>query len=124
MSHNTTRRRSQGARYPRCSAPARCSLKRLAARAGEDRRRFPPGGGTDALACVLAAQADGDVGTTGHRGNRAGVAGVLAADVVAKIHRRLTLLMGHINSHGIGPALNPKMPCTTRRRFLPSRWSA
>ena len=50
--------------------------------------------------------------------NRAGVAGVFAADVVAKSTDGLTLLMGHINSHGIGPALNPKMPQTRETGFL------
>lgn len=71
---------------------------------------FPPGGGTDALARVLAPKLTAMWGQQVIVENRAGVAGVLAADIVAKSTDGLTLLMGHINSHGIGPALNPKMP--------------
>ena len=71
---------------------------------------FPPGGGTDALARVLAPKLTAMWGQQVIVENRAGVAGVLAADVVAKSTDGLTLLMGHINSHGIGPVLNPKMP--------------
>lgn len=71
---------------------------------------FPPGGGTDALARVLASKLTAAWGQQVIVENRAGVAGVLAADIVAKSTDGLTLLMGHINSHGIGPALNPKMP--------------
>ncbi len=71
---------------------------------------FPPGGGTDLLARILAPKLTSMWGQQVIVENRAGVAGVLAADIVAKSTDGLTLLMGHINSHGIGPVLNPKMP--------------
>lgn len=61
---------------------------------------FPPGGGTDALARVLAPKLTAMWGQQVIVENRAGVAGVLAADIVAKSTGRLTFLMGHINSHG------------------------
>jgi tripartite-type tricarboxylate transporter receptor subunit TctC len=80
---------------------------------------FPPGGGTDALARVLAPKLTTMWGQQVIVENRAGVAGVLAADVVAKSTDGLTLLMGHINSHGIGPALNPKMPYNADTDFSP-----
>ncbi len=80
---------------------------------------FPPGGGTDALARVLAPKLTIMWGQQVIVENRAGVAGVLAADVVAKSTDGLTLLMGHINSHGIGPALNPKMPYNADTDFSP-----
>ena len=80
---------------------------------------FPPGGGTDALARVLAPKLTLMWGQQVIVENRAGVAGVLAADVVAKSSDGLTLLMGHINSHGIGPALNPKMPYNADSDFSP-----
>ncbi|MFO1342310.1 MAG: tripartite tricarboxylate transporter substrate binding protein [Burkholderiales bacterium] len=80
---------------------------------------FPPGGGTDALARVLAPKLTTMWGQQVIVENRAGVAGVLAADVVAKSTDGLTLLMGHINSHGIGPALNPKMPYNAETDFSP-----
>jgi tripartite-type tricarboxylate transporter receptor subunit TctC len=80
---------------------------------------FPPGGGTDALARILAPKLTTLWGQQVIVENRAGVAGVLAADVVAKSTDGLTLLMGHINSHGIGPALNPKMPYNADTDFSP-----
>ncbi len=80
---------------------------------------FPPGGGTDALARVLAPKLTTMWGQQVIVENRAGVAGVLAADIVAKSTDGLTLLMGHINSHGIGPALNPKMPYNADSDFSP-----
>ena len=80
---------------------------------------FPPGGGTDALARVLAPKLTLMWGQQVIVENRAGVAGVLAADIVAKSTDGLTLLMGHINSHGIGPALNPKMPYNADTDFSP-----
>ena len=80
---------------------------------------FPPGGGTDALARILAPKLTTMWGQQVIVENRAGVAGVLAADVVAKSNDGLTLLMGHINSHGIGPALNPKMPYNAETDFSP-----
>ncbi len=80
---------------------------------------FPPGGGTDALARILAPKLTAMWGQQVIVENRAGVAGVLAADVVAKSTDGLTLLMGHINSHGIGPVLNPKMPYNADTDFSP-----
>ncbi len=80
---------------------------------------FPPGGGTDALARILAPKLTAMWGQQVIVENRAGVAGVLAADLVAKSTDGLTLLMGHINSHGIGPALNPKMPYNADTDFSP-----
>lgn len=80
---------------------------------------FPPGGGTDALARILAPKLTAMWGQQVIVENRAGVAGVLAADVVAKSTDGVTLLMGHINSHGIGPALNPKMPYNAETDFSP-----
>ena len=55
---------------------------------------FPPGGGTDALARILAPKLTTMWGQQVIVENRAGVAGVLAADVVAKSNDGLTLLMG------------------------------
>ncbi|MEO7256091.1 MAG: tripartite tricarboxylate transporter substrate binding protein [Casimicrobium sp.] len=80
---------------------------------------FPPGGGTDLLARIFAPKLTALWGHQVIVENRAGVAGVLAADVVAKSTDGLTLLMGHINSHGIGPVLNPKMPYNVDTDFSP-----
>jgi tripartite-type tricarboxylate transporter receptor subunit TctC len=52
--------------------------------------------------------------------NKAGATGVIAADYVAKQPADgTTLLMAHINSNAIAPALFPKMPYNAARDFTP-----
>jgi len=80
---------------------------------------FPPGGGTDALARILAPKLTTMWGQQVIIENRSGAASTLAADLVAKSTDGLTLLMGHINSHGIGPALYPKLPYNAETDFSP-----
>lgn len=71
---------------------------------------FPPGGGTDIFARVLAPKLQELWKTNVIVENKAGAAGVLAADYVAKQpNDGTTLLMAHINSHAIAPALSPKL---------------
>jgi tripartite-type tricarboxylate transporter receptor subunit TctC len=68
---------------------------------------FPPGGGTDALARVVGQKLQVMWGNSVIIENRAGAAGVIAADFVSKqAPDGNTLLMGHINSHALAPALN------------------
>jgi tripartite-type tricarboxylate transporter receptor subunit TctC len=68
---------------------------------------FPPGGGTDALARVIGQKLQVMWGNTVVIENKAGAAGVIAADYVSKQPADgNTLLMAHINSHALGPALN------------------
>jgi tripartite-type tricarboxylate transporter receptor subunit TctC len=82
---------------------------------------FPPGGGTDALARVVSQK----LGTMwGHQvivENKAGAAGLLAAEYVAQQPSDgSTLLMAHINSHALGPALQPgKLRYNVERDFVP-----
>ncbi len=81
---------------------------------------FPPGGGTDILARVLAPRLQEMWKVNVVVENRAGAAGVLAADFVAKAPPDgQTLLMGHINSHAIAPALNPKLSYNAETDFAP-----
>ncbi len=81
---------------------------------------FPPGGGTDILARVLGQRLQVMWNTTVVIDNKAGAAGVLAADHVAKqAADGSTLLMAHINSHAIAPALNPKLPYNAENDFAP-----
>jgi tripartite-type tricarboxylate transporter receptor subunit TctC len=81
---------------------------------------FPPGGGTDILARVLAPKLQDLWKTTVVIDNKAGAAGVLAADHVAKQPGDgTTLLMAHINSHAIAPALQPKLSYTPETDFVP-----
>jgi tripartite-type tricarboxylate transporter receptor subunit TctC len=52
--------------------------------------------------------------------NKAGAAGMIAADYVAKQPSDgTTLLMAHINSHAIAPALTPKMTYSVENDFTP-----
>lgn len=81
---------------------------------------FPPGGGTDALARILAQKLQPLWNTTVVVENKAGAAGVLAADLVAKAPSDgSVLLMAHINSHAIAPGLVPKLSYNVERDFSP-----
>lgn len=81
---------------------------------------FPPGGGTDALARILAQKLQAMWNTTIVVENKAGAAGVLAADLVAKAPADgSVLLMAHINSHAIAPGLVPKLSYNVERDFSP-----
>ncbi len=81
---------------------------------------FPPGGGTDALARVVAAKLTTMWGQQVLVENKAGVAGVLAAEYVAQQPADgSTLLMAHINSHALAPSLQPKLRYSVERDFTP-----
>ena len=81
---------------------------------------FPPGGGTDALARVVAQKLTLMWGQQVIVENKAGVAGVLAADYVAgQPGDGSTLLMAHINSHALAPSLQPKLRYNIERDFTP-----
>jgi tripartite-type tricarboxylate transporter receptor subunit TctC len=81
---------------------------------------FPPGGGTDALARVVGLK----VGALWNQQviieNKAGVAGVLAAEYVSQQPSDgSVLLMAHINSHALAPNLQPKLRYNAERDFVP-----
>jgi tripartite-type tricarboxylate transporter receptor subunit TctC len=79
---------------------------------------FPPGGGTDVVARVIAQKLTEWWGQAVTVENRAGATGTIGADVVAKAAPDgYTLLMGHVNSHGIAPNLFPKMPYDALKDF-------
>lgn len=81
---------------------------------------FPPGGGTDVLARIVGQKLQGMWNTTIVIENKAGATGVIAADYVAKQpNDGNTLLMAHINSHGIAPGLVPKLGYNVERDFSP-----
>jgi tripartite-type tricarboxylate transporter receptor subunit TctC len=81
---------------------------------------FPPGGGTDALARVVAQKLTLMWGQQVIVENKAGVAGVLAAEYVAgQPGDGSTLLMAHINSHALAPSLQPKLRYNIERDFTP-----
>jgi tripartite-type tricarboxylate transporter receptor subunit TctC len=81
---------------------------------------FPPGGGTDALARVVAQKLSVMWNQTVIVENKGGVAGVLAAEYVAtQPSDGSTLLMAHINSHALAPSLQPKLRYNAERDFVP-----
>ena len=81
---------------------------------------FPPGGGTDALARVVAQKLSVMWSQQVIVENKSGVAGVLAAEYVAQQPSDgSTLLMAHINSHALAPSLQPKMNYSVERDFVP-----
>ncbi|MFO1217774.1 MAG: tripartite tricarboxylate transporter substrate binding protein [Burkholderiaceae bacterium] len=81
---------------------------------------FPPGGGTDALARVLSVKLTQMWGQQVVVENKAGVAGVLAAEYTAtQPSDGSTLLMAHINSHALAPSLQPKLRYDLERDFVP-----
>jgi tripartite-type tricarboxylate transporter receptor subunit TctC len=81
---------------------------------------FPPGGGTDALARVVGQKLSVMWNLPILIDNKAGAAGVIAADYVAKQPSDgNTLLMAHINSHALAPSLVPKLGYVVERDFVP-----
>ena len=81
---------------------------------------FPPGGGTDVLARIVAQKLTTMWNTSIVIENKAGATGVIAADYVAKAPSDgNTLLMAHINSHAIAPGLVPKLGYVVERDFTP-----
>ena len=81
---------------------------------------FPPGGGTDALARVVGQKLSGLWNLSVLIENKAGAAGVIAADYVSKQPSDgNTLLMAHINSHALAPALGSKLSYDADKDFVP-----
>lgn len=81
---------------------------------------FAPGGGTDILARIVAQKLQIMWGLTVLVENRAGATGVIAAEAVAKAAPDgNSLLMAHINSHALAPALMPKLNYVVDRDFTP-----
>jgi tripartite-type tricarboxylate transporter receptor subunit TctC len=81
---------------------------------------FPPGGGTDALARVVAQKLSVMWNQSVIVENKGGVAGVLAAEYVStQPSDGSTLLMAHINSHALAPSLQPKLRYSVERDFVP-----
>ncbi len=72
---------------------------------------FPPGGGTDIVARVIGAKVSEWWGQAVTVENRPGATGTIGADFVAKSPPDgYTLIMGHVNSHGIAPNLFARLP--------------
>ena len=81
---------------------------------------FPAGQSTDILARVMADQLTRSLGQQVIVENRPGAGGSIGADAAAKAAPDgYTLLMVTISTHGIAPALYPKLPYDAQKDFAP-----
>ncbi|MDM0107920.1 tripartite tricarboxylate transporter substrate binding protein [Variovorax sp. J22R24] len=81
---------------------------------------FPAGGGTDLGARLLAQKLAQKWGQGVVVDNRAGAAGLVGAEMVAKAKPDgYTLLIGNVGTQSINPSLYKKMPYDTDRAFAP-----
>ena len=81
---------------------------------------FPPGGGTDITARTVAAKLSAKWGQSIVVENRAGAAGILGADAVAKARPDgYTLLIANIGTQSINPLLYAKLPYNPDTAFAP-----
>jgi tripartite-type tricarboxylate transporter receptor subunit TctC len=81
---------------------------------------FPPGGGSDAVARIMAINLSQMWGQQVIIDNRGGAAGTIAADLVAKsANDGYTLGLAHVNAMSIIPALGQKMSYNATTDFTP-----
>jgi tripartite-type tricarboxylate transporter receptor subunit TctC len=81
---------------------------------------FPPGGGTDTGARIVAQKLATKWGQQVVVENKGGAAGQIGADAVAKARPDgYTILMGNIGTQAINPSLYPKMPYDPDKAFAP-----
>lgn len=81
---------------------------------------FPPGGGTDTGARIVAQRLSQKWGQPVLVENKGGAAGMIGADLVAKSKADgYTILMGNIGTQAINPSLYKKMPYDAAKAFAP-----
>jgi tripartite-type tricarboxylate transporter receptor subunit TctC len=81
---------------------------------------FPPGGGTDVVTRVIAQQLSQRWDRAVVVENKAGAAGVIAAEYVAKQPSDgATLLMTNFSNHAVAPSLHPRLGYVVERDFRP-----
>jgi tripartite-type tricarboxylate transporter receptor subunit TctC len=86
---------------------------------------FPPGGSTDILARALGARLGPALGQTVVIDNKPGAGGSLGATEAARAEPDgNTILMGHIGTLAVNPALYPKLPYDPMKSFVPVAWVA
>src|SRR6267378_6246837 len=81
---------------------------------------FPPGGGTDVVARILAPRLSELLGQAVVIDNRPGATGTVAAGQVAKsAPDGYTIMMGHVSVNAIAPSLFANLPYDFERDFAP-----
>lgn len=81
---------------------------------------FPPGGGTDLVARIIAPRLSDAIGQPVIVDNRAGAAGLVGTELVAKAPADgHTLLLGTLGNLSVNPLLYPKLPFDVERDLQP-----
>jgi len=81
---------------------------------------FPPGGGTDILARLVAQEIHKSVGWQFVFDNRPGAAGNIGLDLAAKAAPDgYTIVVGQTSNLAVNPSLYPKLPYDSLRDFAP-----
>ncbi len=104
------------------------AVPRVRAQAGRPLRLivpFTPGGSTDILARAIAPKLGTALGQTVIVDNKPGAGGSLGAAEAAKAEPDgQTILMGHIGTLAVNPALYPKLAYDPMKSFVPVAWVA
>jgi tripartite-type tricarboxylate transporter receptor subunit TctC len=81
---------------------------------------FPPGGSTDILARVLAQKLGDDLGQPVVIDNRGGAGGTIGAEAASKASPDgHTIMMGHLGTLAVAPAIYKKLGYDPRKSFAP-----
>lgn len=81
---------------------------------------FPPGGGTDVVARIIAPKLSENLGQPVVIDNRPGATGTVAAGMVAKSPPDgYVVMMGHVSVNAIAPSLFAKLPYDVEKDFAP-----
>jgi tripartite-type tricarboxylate transporter receptor subunit TctC len=80
---------------------------------------YPPGGGADLMARLVAPKMSEGLGQTVVVENRPGASGMIGAELVAKSAPDGYTLMLDASAHAANPSLYPKMPYDAGKAFAP-----